>query len=112
MEFIFAVVEILVGSFVLFTVAKVTYETLGQRSGMVWVGLVGALAIANMVIHRMIGSTINPPFFTAVLFGIALSGLTPKDSVTVSPWLKRAAYAVAIGTIIGWTSFAEVGTAP
>ena len=85
-------------------------RTIGQRSGWAWVVLVGALAVANMVIHRLLGSTINPPFFTALWFGITLSGLTPKESPTVAPWYKRAIYAVVVGTVIGWASYAEVAS--
>ena len=108
MDFILGAIKVLIGTFVLFTVARVTYGTIGQRSGWAWVALVGALAVANMVVHRLLGSTINPPFFTAVWFGIVLSGLTPKDSPSVASWYKRAIYAVVVGTAIGWTAYAEV----
>ena len=109
LDFIFGIIKVLMGAFALFTVARVTYGTIGQRSGWVWVALVGMLAVANMLIHHLLGSTINPPFFTAVLFGLVLAGLTPKDSPTVAPWHKRAIYAVAVGTAIGWAVYAEVG---
>ena len=88
--------------------ARVTYGTIGQRSGWAWVALVGALAVANMVVHHLLGSTINPPFFTAVLFGMTLSGHTPKDSPSVAHWYKRAIYAIVVGTVIGWVSYGEV----
>ncbi|MEQ1486377.1 hypothetical protein [Methyloglobulus sp.] len=110
MDFILGTVKVLIGTFVLFTVARITYGTIGQRSGWAWVTLVCALAIANMVIHRLLGSTINPPFFTAVWFGIVLSGLTSKESPTVAPWYKRAIYAVVLGTVMGWASYAEVSS--
>lgn len=108
MDFMLGIVKVLFGTFVFFTVARVTYGTIGQRSGWAWVALVGALAVVNMVIHRLLGSTINPPFFTAVLFGITLSGLTPKDFPAVALWYKRAIYAVVVGTVIGWASYAEL----
>jgi hypothetical protein len=108
MDFALGVAKVLLGTFILFTVARATYGTIGQRSGWAWVAVVGALAVANMVLHRMLGSTITQPFFTAVWFGILLSGLTPKESPTVAHWYKRAIYAVVIGTVIGWASYAEV----
>ncbi len=111
MDFILAVIKILVGSFLLFTIANKSYATLGQRSQWSWVALIGALAVANMVLHRLIGSTINPPFFTAFCFGVLLAGMSPKESIQVSPWIKRAIYAVVIGTGLGWLSYAEVHTA-
>lgn len=107
MEFVFGTIKVLAGSFVLFIVARTTYGILGQRFGWAWVSLIGVLAVANMVVHRMLGSTINPPFFTAIWFGIALAGLTPKDSPSVALWYKRAIYAVIVGTVIGWFSYAE-----
>lgn len=107
MEFLLWAIKVLIGTFTLFTVARVTYGSIGQRSGWAWVVLVGALAVANMIVHRLLGSTINPPFFTAVWFGITLVGLTPKDSLTVATWYRRAIYAVVVGTIIGWYAYVE-----
>ena len=112
MEFFIGLIKVLVGTFVLFTAARVTYESIGQRSKWGWVAFVGSLAVINMVLHRLLGSSINPPFFTALWFGITISGLTPKDSPTVTLWYKRAVYAIVLGTIIGWASYAEVGTLP
>jgi hypothetical protein len=108
MEFLLGVIKVLAGAFVLFTVARITYGSIGQRTGWGWVAMVGALAITNMVVHRLLGSTINPPFFTAVLFGISLAGLAPQDSLTVTTWYKRAIYSVIIGTIIGWFTYMEI----
>lgn len=108
MEFIIGLIKVLVGAFVLFTVARVTYENIGQRSKWGWVVFVGGLALTNMLVHRLLGSSINPPFFTAFLFGMTISGLTPKDSPTVNLWYKRAIYAIVLGTLVGWTAYAEV----
>lgn len=110
MAFILDAVIVLTGAFALFTVARAACGTIGQRVGWAWVALVGALAVANMVIHRILGSTISPPFFTAVLFGITISGLAPKDFPEVGAWYKRATYAIVVGTVIGWASYVEVGT--
>jgi hypothetical protein len=109
MEFIIGLIKVLVGAFVLFTVARLTYENIGQRSKWGWVAFVGGLALANMLLYRLLGSSINPPFFTALLFGVTIAGLTPKDSPTMSVWYKRAIYAIVLGTLIGWASYAEVG---
>lgn len=108
MDVIFTVVQVLVGTFALFTVANVTYGTIGQRSGWAWIALVCALAVSNMVVHRLLGSTINPPFFTAICFGVTLSGLAPRESATIGPWLSRGVYAIGVGTILGWLSYAEI----
>jgi len=108
LDFIFGIIKVLIGAFALFSVARVTYKTIGQRSGWTWVALVGALAIANMLVHQLLASTITPPFFTAVLFSIVLAGLTPKESPSVTLWNKRAIYAVIVGTVIGWASYVEV----
>ena len=106
MSFIFAVIKVLVGSFLLFTIARVT-----QKANWKWVLIVGTLALGNMIIHRLLGSSINPPFFTAVFLGISLSGLSPADTpLSETPWLKRAIIALVIGTAIGWLSFAKIIT--
>ena len=107
MDLLLGAIKVLAGAFVLFAVARTTYGSIGQRSGWGWVALVGALAVANMAAHRLLGSTINPPFFTAVLFGISLAGLTPQDSLTVTTWYKRAIYSVIVGTVIGWFTYME-----
>lgn len=114
MDFVWGVLKVIVGGFLLFTIARVAYGRLVPRSGWAWVALVGVLAIANMLVHRALGSSINPPFFTAVLFAITLLGLAPDDSVaegtvsSVSRWHKRGVVAVAICTAIGWLSYASV----
>lgn len=108
MEFLIGVAKVLIGTFVLFTVARVTYGFIGQRSEWAWVVLVGTLAVANMVVHRLIGSTINPPFYTALWFGFCLAGLTPKESPKVTTWYRRAIYSTVVGTIIGWLAYVEV----
>lgn len=74
--------------------------------------LVGALVIVNMVVHRFLGSSIDPPFFSAFWFAITLGGLMPKDAYAVASWHKRAIYAVVVGTIIGWISYIEVISVP
>lgn len=107
MSFMLAAVKVLVGTFVLFTIAR-----LSHRPNWSWVVFVGALALANMLIHRFVGSSINPPFFTSVFFAITLSGLSPADTpLSETPWLKRSIIAIGVGTFIGWLSFAEVVTA-
>jgi hypothetical protein len=114
MDFVLGALKVIVGGFLLFTVARVAYGRLVPRAGWVWVALVGVLAIGNMLVHRAIGSSINPPFFTAVLFAMTLMGLAPDNSVvegTVSSgsrWYKRGAIAVAICTAIGWLAYASV----
>lgn len=106
MDFIIGFIKVLVGTFVLFTLARIALAATDKR--WTWVATVGVLAVSNMVIHRLIGSTINPPFFTAVFLGVTLSGLSPKDSEQVDPWIKRAIFAVVIGTVIGWASYASL----
>ncbi len=108
MELMLASLKVLIGTFTLFTVARVSYASIGQHSGWAWVAFVGVLAIANMLVHRLLGSTINPPFFTALWFAMTLAGLTPKDSPKVTTWFRRAIYAVAVGTLIGWFLYVEV----
>ena len=110
MDFVYGLVKVLVGAFVLFTVARIALTTIGTRSKWLWVGIVGLLALANMIIHRIIGSTINPPSFTAVFLALTLSGLSPKESKQLDPWIKRAIIAVATGSILGWTTYASVAS--
>ena len=110
MDFLMAVVKILVGAFILFTIARISYEPLVRRSGWAWVALVAVLAVSNMLVHRSIGSTINPPFFTAVWLCLLLAGLTPKNEAKVSPWYLRAIYGVIAGTLLGWMAYAEIGS--
>ena len=76
-----------------------------------WLGMGGIGRRSRGCQHgRVLVSTINPPFFTSVLFGISLGGLTPKDSPTVTTWYRRAIYAVAIGTVIGWFTYMEAAS--
>ena len=75
-----AILEVLAGAFVLFVIARGTYEPLVRRSGWLWVGLLFLLAVASMLIHRFMGNTINPPFYTALLFCMVLAGLSPKSA--------------------------------
>lgn len=114
MDFLWGVLKVVVGAFLLFTIARVTYGRLAPRAGWIWVVLVGVLAISNMLIHRWLGSSINPPFFTAVFFAITLMGLAPDKTATeslapeASRWFKRGAIAVAVGSLIGWLSYGSV----
>ncbi len=106
---IIAIIEVLVGAFLFFTVARVTYAPLRRGSGWLWVVLLIVLAVANMLVHRFVlGSSINPPFFTAVLFSMTLAGLTPKEESAVDHWHKRGIYGVVFGTVLGWASYAQV----
>jgi DMSO reductase anchor subunit len=75
-----------------------------------WRAFVGVLAIANMLVHRLVGSSINPPVWTAVLFAIPVAGLAGAEPWS-KPWPKRAVYAILAGTILGWLFYAEVVTA-
>ena len=108
MDLLLSIIKVLICAFVLFTVARLTYEPVGRHSRWSWVALIGLLAIGNMAAHRFVGSSINPPFFTAVLFGITIYGLSSQDGSSESIWHKRAVYAIAIGTIIGWSLYAEL----
>lgn len=107
MDFVIGIVKVLIGTFVFFTITRVTYEKTKENSKWGWIIFVGFIAVTNMLVHRFIGSSINPPFFTAVWTCITVVGLTPRESNEVSPWLKRAIYAIIIGTLIGWLSYAE-----
>lgn len=106
-EFVIFCAKVLFGAFILFSLARVFKVILIDRPSWVWVMLVGVLAITNMIVHRLLGSSINPQFYTAVLFGVTLSGLTPAD-IPMPPSHKRAIYAVFIGTIAGYCSYIEV----
>jgi|GEM_PF-2335179 hypothetical protein len=116
MDLIWASVKVLAGAFTLFTIARMAYGRLVPYFGWVWVALLGALAIGNMLVHRWIGSTVNPPFFTALLLGVTLVGISPQsatvagDISTVSLWFRRGIAAVAMGTVLGWFSYAELVT--
>jgi hypothetical protein len=118
MNFVWGLAQVLIGSFVLFTIARIAYGRLVPHAGWGWVLLVGVLAIGNMLLHRWLGSTINPPFFTSVLFGITLIGIAPDKSVVEgkvsagSQWYRRGIAAVVAGTVLGWLSYAEIGTLP
>ena len=116
MDLVWASTKVLIGAFTLFTVARIAYGKLVPHAGWGWVALLSALAIGNMLVHRWIGSTVNPPFFTAVLFCVTLVGIAPQsDAVAgeVSPtlrWFRRGIAAIAIGTVLGWFLYAEVVT--
>lgn len=117
MEFFWGILEVIVGGFALFTIARVTYASLVPHAGWTWVALVVVLSVANMILHRLLGNSINPPFFTAVLFGVTLLGLAPDETVaegTVSEgsrWFRRGALAVVGGTVLGWLSYIEISQA-
>lgn len=114
MDIVLGVLKVLVGGFILFTIARLAFGAMVPRSGWAWVVLVAAMAIGNMLLHRWMGSSINPPFFTAVLFAITLLGLgtdetTPQNATSDSSrWGRRGAIAVAVGTVLGWISYVEV----
>lgn len=104
-----ATIQVLVGAFVMFTIARLAHDRLTERSGWLWVALAALLAVTSMLVHRfLLGSTISPPFYTALLFAITLAGLRPKNS-GLAKWRKRAIYGVVLGTVVGWASYAEVG---
>lgn len=111
MQLVTAGVQVVVGSIVLFAIARFAFAKLLPSSGWLWVAVVGLLALSNMVVHRLIGSGVNPPFYTAVLFAIPVSGLTYTEAWS-KPWPKRATYAVVIGTVLGWISYAELVYSP
>ena len=111
MEFIWAIIQVVLGAFVLFFLAKAAYLFFGVTNPWSWITLVGGLALANMLIHRFLGGTISPPFYTAVLFGITLYGL--DQQVEIAPKVtKRALYALAMSTVLGWLTFAELHQLP
>lgn len=107
-----ALIEVLVGAFIMFTLARTTYTQLIEKSGWLWVSFVSFLAIINMAIHRLIlENSINPPFFTAALFIITICGLHEENSKLLSPWHKRGIYGIIIGTLTGWALYIESGKA-
>jgi hypothetical protein len=114
MDFVWGVLKIIVGGFLLFTIARVAYARMVPRAGWAWVALVSVLAIGNMLVQKWLGSSINPPFFTAVLFAMTLMGLAPDNTVTEgavsegSRWFKRGAIAVAIFTAVGWLAYGTI----
>lgn len=108
MDFVLATADVLVTSFVMFTLARVTLLIAGNRHGWVWVVLLFLIAIANMVIHRMLGTTINPPFYAALFFCLTLYGLDSPIPDEPFPWPKRGIYAAILGTAAGWLSFAQI----
>lgn len=116
MDFVWALAQVLVGGFLLFTIARIAYGRWVPQAGWGWVVLVGVLALGNMLLHRWFGSTINPPFFTAILFGLTLVGIAPDKSEgkasAASQWFRRGIVAVVVGTVLGWLSYAEIGTLP
>lgn len=109
MDFVIGSLKVLVGTFILFMVASSTYGALSKNGRGIWVGFVVMLAVANMAIHRLIGSTINPPFYTAVLFAITLAGLSPARE-KVGPAFRQAIYGVVVGTLLGWAFYAEIAS--
>jgi hypothetical protein len=114
MDFVWSAFKILAGGFMLFTIARVTYGLLVPRAGWLWVMIAVLLALANMFGHRWLGSSINPPFFTAVLLAVTLFGLGPSETKIVgnatgaSKWSRRGAGGVVAGTLLGWMAYAEV----
>lgn len=108
MEIVIGLLKVVAGTFILFTLARTALLSFGTRSRWAWVVFVGALAVTNMVVHRLMGSSINPPGFTAVFLGVTLLGLNPKDAEKFDPLINRALIALAIGTGLGWLTYAEV----
>ena len=111
MGFVLDVAVVLVGAFILFTISNVGFRTLVPESGGVWLGLIFTLSVANMAVHKwLLSGQIDLPFYTALLFGMSLTGLYASDDQVSKTWCKRAAYAVAFGSLLGWTFFAEIRT--
>ncbi|MEY5007232.1 MAG: hypothetical protein RL764_548 [Pseudomonadota bacterium] len=81
-----------------------------NRNVLVIAGL--AVGILNMVVHQRMGTTINPPFFAALLFGFALRSnefLIQTFGEATNRWTFRAFIA---GTVLGWLSFAQTVSLP
>ena len=111
MSFLLGFFKVFAASLVLFAIARLSLPNLVPRFGWLWVLLVGFLALSNMLLHRLLGSTVDPPFYTAVLFAIPMFGLSRAEPWS-KPWPRRAVYAIVAGTILGWFSYAEVVTSP
>jgi MFS superfamily sulfate permease-like transporter len=65
----------------------------------------------DMPVHRLLGNSVNPPFWTAILFLIPVAALSGAES-WAKPWPKRAVVAIIVGTVLGWFFYAEVVTTP
>ncbi len=113
MTLVLGILKVLIGGFVLFTVARVTYARWVPYRGWLWVTFMGVLALGNMLVHRWIGSSINPPFFTAALFAVTLFGLaeqtnSARSAGTGKLWIKRGLWSVVIFTTLGWISYGNL----
>jgi hypothetical protein len=104
MSFLLAFLKVFAASLVLFAIARLSLPKLVPRFGWLWVLLVGFLALSNMVFHRLLGSTVDSPFCTALLFAIPMGELSRAEPWS-QPWPERGVDAIVAGTILGWFSW-------
>lgn len=108
MDYLLSAGDILATTFLMFTLARYTMQLVGRNHGWIWVGSVFLLATLNMVMHRVLGTTVNPPFYAAIWFCVTLGGIDSPIQDEPFPWPKRGIYAAILGTILGWLCFARV----
>lgn len=110
MELIGFLLQVFFGAFAMFMIAHMAYMATvvmsDTQSIKAWVATVIFLALLNMLIHRLLGSTINPPFFAALLFASALYG-QPTYSQKAKKWGLAA---LAAGTVLGWVTYIQSGS--
>lgn len=92
-------VVVIVGAFVLFMAAlKWDAPVIPSRH---WI--LGLLACAAMLGHRVLGHGVTLPFYTVLLFAFTISGMIEKGRS-----LKPVILPIVIGTALGWLAFAQV----
>lgn len=105
MTFVIFLLDVAASWVLLFTAVFVAARVL---NGAGFVVALAGIGWANMYIHHSIGTSINPPFWAAALFGFALhqnSWLVENYGQKV---VKYAFWTYILGGLIGWLSFAEI----
>ncbi len=108
MSFVLAVVKVIIGAFLMFSLANKLLLVLATKKAIYWHIAVGVMAFLLMIGYSLIRHDINVPSFTVLLFGFTLAGLSTSKE-PMPGILKGAVIAVAIGGCLGWLTFAKIG---
>ena len=86
------------------------YVCLHLLNGRFFVSSLFVIGWANMYIHQLIGTSINPPFWAAALFALALHKNAFLIELHGERTTEHSFWAYIFGGLVGWTSFAQIGS--
>lgn len=108
MDFVFGVLQVVIGAFILFWIARssISYALSGHERG--WFVLLFISTLVMVLIHRYLSHGISVPFYTAILFWIVVSGMVPEDGSPLPDLLRKGRWSIVVGTLVGWVFYVEI----